>query len=77
MPRYQFALSNTQQLREAGSVQTDTFTDALTAISEHLEAREGDTLEIGVAGFPPARFECVWSLEQNSGAWRPSGRLAA
>ena len=77
MPRYQFALSNTQQVREAGVVQTDSFTDALSAISEHVEAREGDTLEIGVPGFPPARYECVWSIEQGTSAWRPAGQLAA
>ena len=77
MPRYRFALSSMQQVREVGSVQTDSFTDAFTAISEHLEAHEGDTLEIGVAGFPPARFECVWSMDEGTGAWKPSGRLAA
>jgi hypothetical protein len=77
MPRFQFALSTTQQVREAGIVQTDSFSDALSAISEHVDAHEGDTLEIGVPGFPPARFECVWSMEQGSSAWLPAGRLAA
>ena len=77
MPRYRFALSSLQQVREVGSVQTDSFTDAFTAISEHVEAHEGDTLEIGVAGFPPARFECVWSMEQGAGSWKPAGLLAA
>ena len=49
MPRFRFALSNssTHQVREAGMVQTETFDDAMTAISEHLDAREGETLEIG------------------------------
>ena len=77
MPRFQFSLSNTQQVREAGMVQTESFDDALSAISEHVDAREGDMLEIGVAGFPPARFNFVWSLDQGSNAWSPAGRLAA
>ena len=77
MPRFQFALSNTHQVREAGIVQSDSFSDALTAISEHVEAREGDTLEIGVPGFPPARYECVWSMDQGASAWRPAGQMAA
>jgi hypothetical protein len=78
MPRFQFALSTTEQVREAGIVQTDSFNEALTAISEHVDAHEGDTLEIGVPGFPPARFQCVWSFEKGASDWRPTGgRLAA
>ncbi len=77
MPRYRFALSNTHQVREAGMVQTDSFDDAMHAISEHLEAREGDTLEIGVPGFPPAHFEWYWSVDAGASEWRPAGRLAA
>ena len=79
MPRFRFALSNTSthQVREAGMVQTETFDDAMTAISEHLDAREGETLEIGVPGFPPARYECYWSIDAGTSEWRPAGRLAA
>ena len=77
MPRFQFQLRTTQQVREAGMVQSDSFTDALTAISEHVTANEGDTLEIGVNGFPPAHFECVWSASRGSTDWRPAGQMAA
>ena len=77
MPRFQFALSTLHEVREAGVVQTDSFTDALSAISEHVEAREGDTLVIGVSGFPPAKYECVWSIDQGTSAWKPAGLLAA
>ena len=77
MPRFQFQLRTTQQVREAGMVQSDSFTDALTAISEHVTASEGDTLEIGVNGFPPAHFECVWSAAHGSTDWRPAGQMAA
>jgi hypothetical protein len=39
--------------------------------------KTGDTLEIGVLGFPPARFECVGSLEAGYPIWMPFGRQAA
>jgi hypothetical protein len=77
MPRYQFALSSIHQVREAGVVQSESFSDALSAISEHVSAHEGDTLEIGVNGFPPARYECVWSSDRGTSTWRPTGQLAA
>ena len=77
MPRFQFALSSMQQVREAGVVQSESFNDALSAISDHVEAREGDTLEIGVPGFPPARYHYGWSIDAGEGTWCPSGRLAA
>ena len=54
MPRYQFSIS-TNEVCEAGVIHSDSFAEALDAISE--SAREGSTLEIGVEGFPPARFE--------------------
>ena len=77
MPRFQFQLRTPAQVRQAGVVQSESFSDALSAISEHVKAQEGDTLEIGVRGFPPARFECVWSADRGEGGWRPSGLKAA
>jgi len=76
MPRFQFSLSTTNVVREAGVVQSESFADALSAIGEHLTANEGDTLEIGVTGFPPARYEFVRGLEGTQ-TWRPAGLLAA
>lgn len=75
MPRFQFSLRSSSAVREAGVVQSDTFAEALTAIDEHVTATEGDMLEIGVPGFPPARYECVSGLGENM--WRPTGLLAA
>jgi len=40
-----------------------------------VTASAGDMLEIGVPGFPPARFECVSGLGENM--WRPTGLMAA
>jgi hypothetical protein len=77
MPRFQFSLSTTDIVREAGVVQSDSFANALAAIEEHVSAKEGDTLEIGVPGFPPARYECVWGGMTGGTAWRPTGLMAA
>jgi hypothetical protein len=77
MPRYQFALSNSVAVREAGVVHSDSFTDALSAIGKQVSARQGDTLEVSVRGFPPARYQCVWSGGPGASAWQPAGLRAA
>ena len=77
MPRFQFAVGSREAVREAGIVNSDSFTDALDAIGAQMELYEGDTLEIGVNGFPPARYEYVLTLEPGEPAWRPARRLAA
>lgn len=79
MPRFQFSLGKEGTVREAGAVTSDSFGDALDAIAEQSSAAEGDTLEIGVAGFPPARFELIKTGRRSRG-WRPrggTGQLAA
>ena len=76
MPRFNFSLISSGLVGEAGVVQSDSFDDALAAISEHVTANEGDTLEIGVNGFPPARYHRVGLLAGARG-WRPAGQLAA
>jgi hypothetical protein len=76
MPRFNFSLYSSGLVGEAGVVQSESFDDALAAISEHVTANEGDTLEIGVFGFPPARYHKV-SEASGMRAWRPAGQLAA
>ncbi len=76
MPRYNFSLFSSGLVGEAGVVQSESFDDALAAISDHVTANEGDTLEIGVYGFPPARYRKVSGAEGKR-AWRPAGQLAA
>jgi hypothetical protein len=39
--------------------------------------KKGDTLEIGVSGFPPAHFECIAALMDGDVLWRPAGQKAA
>ena len=79
MPRYSFALSTRDMVREAGVVTSETFAQALEAVAEHTIVSTGDTLEIGVSGFPPAHFECVSTLIKGEPLWRPAdgGRMAA
>ena len=76
MPRFQFSLGSHEAIREAGVVTSESFSDALTAIGEQMDVHEGDMLEIGVPGFPPARFEYMLTLELGESTWRPA-RLAA
>jgi hypothetical protein len=79
MPRFEFSLSSrTESNRLAGAVTSASFSEALEAIVQQTDVEEGDTLEIGVKGFPPARFEYATTAGDGIVAWRPSGyRLAA
>ena len=77
MPRYRFALGSADTVREAGVVQSETFSSALDAITARMALGAGDTLEIGVAGFPPARYEWVATGGLDARAWRPAGLKAA
>ena len=76
MPRFKFALSGPEEVREAGIVQSESFADALNAIGEQSALTEGDTLEIGVPGFPPARF-FYGGMVRGHQSWQPAGKLAA
>ena len=77
MPRFHFSLGRPDALREMGAVQSDSFDDALEALAEQAEPNVGDLLEIGVPGFPPARYEYV-KVGRRQRAWKPhGGRLAA
>jgi hypothetical protein len=77
MPRFRFALSDAKFVREVGMVQSDTFDDAMSAVTERFMASPGDNLEIGVYGFPPARYLYVSALDGISSNWRPVGEKAA
>jgi hypothetical protein len=76
MTRFEFALKSPDEIRQAGVVQSESFNDALSLVSKNLTVQEGDTLEIGVAGFPPARFAFVPSESVEAVAWRPIGLAA-
>jgi hypothetical protein len=78
MPRFEFSLSSPAvHNRLAGAVTSASFSEALEAITDQVDLDEGDTLEIGVKGFPPARFEYRVSGADGSVTWCPTGQLAA
>ena len=78
MLKYQFAISSgPESVRQAGVVESGSFEDAVTLLGQKIVVRAGDSLEIGVAGFPPARYECVGALKQGRPVWVPFGRVAA
>ena len=85
MATYTFSLANSEDTRQAGIIQSASFEEALRLVSERMTVSQGDTLEIGVRGFPPAHYECSHSLLDGTVFWQPvklsaygmSGELAA
>lgn len=77
MARFTFALGTDAEVRQAGVIQSDSFDDALRALGQKISVKKGDTLEIGVSGFPPAHFECIAALMDGDVLWRPANQKAA
>ena len=69
MSTFRFALSNAA-LRQEGMVESDSFTQAVDSLWQHVEVRRGDVLEIGVLGFPPARYECLGDFGEGKPFWK-------
>ncbi|MEP6729473.1 MAG: hypothetical protein ABJE10_02490, partial [bacterium] len=77
MSKYQFAISSgPESVRQAGVVESDSFDEAVVLLGKKIPVQKGDSLEIGVAGFPPARFQCVGEMSSRP-IWMPEGLLAA
>jgi hypothetical protein len=76
MTRFEFSLKSVDEIRQAGVVNSESFNDALSLVSKHVTVQDGDMLEIGVAGFPPARFAFVPSDTIDAVNWRPIGLAA-
>ena len=77
MSKFQFAISSgPDALRQAGVVESDSFDEAVILLGEKIPVQTGDALEIGVAGFPPAHYECVGAIKSRP-IWVPAGKLAA
>ena len=76
MPRFMFSLAKTGVGSESGAVVSDSFSEALTVLAQQPQVTVGDTLEIGVPGFPPARYECI-ALGTGPRQWMPTSQLAA
>ena len=77
MPRFSFTIGGPEGVRHAGTVHGQRFEDAIHAISDKVDSEHGDTLEIGVAGFPPARYTRIISNLTGDAEWRPAVSLAA
>jgi hypothetical protein len=77
MSRFQFAISSgPESIRQAGIVEGDSFDEAVLLLGKRIPVQKGDSLEIGVTGFPPARYHCVGAVRSRP-VWVPEGRLAA
>ena len=76
MATYTFSLSTSEEARQAGVIHSMDFDEALRLVGERIPVTQGDTLEIGVRGFPPARYECVETLFDGTVFWQPA-KLAA
>jgi len=77
MATYTFSLCTSEDERQAGIIQSASFDEALRLVGERLNVTQGNLLEIGVRGFPPARYECAESLFDGTVFWKPAARLAA
>jgi len=77
MATYTFSLSTSEDARQAGLIQSASFDEALRLVGERMTVTQGDTLEIGVKGFPPARYECVETLFDGTVFWQPASRKLA
>jgi hypothetical protein len=78
LSKYQFAISSgPESVRQAGVVESDSFDEAVLLLGEKIPVRAGDSLEIGVSGFPPARFQCVGAVKNGRPVWVPEGQMAA
>lgn len=77
MSKYLFAIcSGPESVRQAGVVESNSFDEAVVLLGKKIPVRAGDSLEIGVYGFPPARYHCVGEMRSRP-IWIPEGRLAA
>jgi hypothetical protein len=78
LSKFQFAISSgPESIRQAGVVESDSFDDAVVLLGRQIVVQAGDSLEIGVAGFPPARYQCVGAVKNGRPVWIPEGLMAA
>lgn len=76
MSKFRFSVSGFESRRE-GVIESDSFVAAVDSLGHHVTVKRGDLLEIGVFGFPPAKFQCVGRIDSGSPVWMPAGQLAA
>jgi hypothetical protein len=72
MSKFRFSVTNIETRRD-GEIESDSFSDAVDELGRQIVVSKGDLLEIGVYGFPPARYECVGLMKGTRPIWFPSG----
>lgn len=78
MATYTYSLGgHDDDTRQAGIIRSASFDEALQLVAQRAAVTPGDTLEIGVKGFPPARYECVEVLVDGPVFWKPAPLMAA
>lgn len=77
MATYSFTIDSSDDSRQAGIIHSVSFQEALELVGERVAVNTGDTLEIGVRGFPPARYQCVEASFEGRVFWVPANKLAA
>jgi hypothetical protein len=78
LSKFQFAISSgSESIRQAGVVESDSFDDAVVLLGQKFPVHPGDSLEIGVTGFPPARYQCAGAVRNGLPVWIPHGQMAA
>jgi hypothetical protein len=68
MSKFRFSLSNNEG-RQEGIIDGPNFTDVVEGLWQHVDVHQGDVLEIGVNGFPPARFRCAAKMLTGQPMW--------
>jgi hypothetical protein len=77
MATYSFTIDSSDDSRQAGIIHSTSFQEALELVGERVAVNLGDTLEIGVKGFPPARYQCVEAMFGGRVLWAPANQIAA
>ena len=69
MSKFRYTVSN-RAVRQEGTIESSSFEVAVRQLHKHVEIRHGDVLEIGLRGFPPARYECLANIGSGEPIWR-------
>lgn len=78
MSKFQFAISSgPDSVRRAGIVESASFDEAVILLGQKMAVNAGDSLEIGVLGFPPAHYQCAGAVRSGRPVWIPEGLIAA
>lgn len=72
-----YAHSRGPEVRRAGALEAPSLEAALREVFRWSRPREGDRLQLGLQGFPPASFECVFHEGEAPMRWQLVNRELA